>query len=193
MDDVKYLKILDKDQVLGNIIDSGDPIENAKRYTQFLKDKNLYVELSQSKLMFKQARSFAKIAKDIHSKSLLKPPFDQEASAPFVVNSAFACEMYLKALQSVYGEPEEIHSLSQLFKHLPNKLKDKVNKLTKEKSTSFKLNSTKLFKDHIKTISNAFIDWRYIYEKDNVTVNLSVILLILTVLDTLACNEIKQT
>ncbi|BAJ02399.1 hypothetical protein SVI_2428 [Shewanella violacea DSS12] len=193
MDNVKYLKIMDKDKEIGKIPDSGDPIENVKRYTQFLKDENIFVKLSQTKLMFKQARSFAKIAKDIHSKSLFKPPFDHEASAPFVVNSAFACEMYLKALQSVYGEPEGIHNLSQLFKHLPNKLKDKVNKLTKEKSITFQLNNKTLFKDHLKTISNAFIDWRYIYEKDSATVNLSVILLILTVLDTLACNEIKQT
>ncbi|UPW20317.1 hypothetical protein M0C34_08670 [Agarivorans sp. TSD2052] len=193
MDDVKYLKIMDKDKEIGKIPDSGDPVENAKRYTQFLKDKNLYVEFSQSTLMFKQARAFAKIARDIHSKSLLKPPFSQEASAPFVVNSAFACEMYLKTLQNIYGKAEEIHSLSSLFKHLPNKLKDKINKLTKEKSVEFQIQSKTLFKDHIKTISNAFVDWRYIYEQESATVNISVILLILTVLDTLACSEVKQT
>ena len=193
MNDLKYLKIIDKGKEIGKIIDSGDPLENAKRYTQFLKDENLYIELSQSKLMFKQARAFTKIARGIYSKSLRKPPFGHEACAPFVVNSAFACEMYLKTLQSIYGKAEEIHNFSSLFKHLPNKLKDKVNKLAKEKSADFKIHSKILFKDHIKTISNAFVDWRYIYEKESATVNINVILLILTVLDTIAYYEVKQT
>ncbi|WP_046007477.1 hypothetical protein [Pseudoalteromonas rubra] len=193
MNDLKYLKIIDKDKEIGKIIDSGDRLENSKRYIQFLKDENLYLELSQSKLMFKQARAFAKIARGIHSKSLRKPPFSHEACAPFVVNSAFACEMYLKTLQNIYGKAEEIHNLSSLFKHLPNKVKDKVNKFTKEKSAEFKIHSKTLFKDHTKTISNAFLDWRYIYEKESATVNVNVILLILTLLDTLAYYEVKQT
>ncbi len=193
MDDTKYLRIMDHGKEVGKIPDSGDPIENAKRYIEYLKENDQYVEFSNTQLMFKQARAFAKIARDIRSKSLTKPPFSQEAPAPFVVNATFACEMYLKALQSITNEAENTHNLSQLFKHLPNKLKDKINKLTKEKSTGFLIDGKILFKDHIKTISNAFVEWRYIYEKETASINISVILLILTVLDTLVCGELKQT
>jgi hypothetical protein len=192
MEEAKYLKVISNNLEIGKILDSGDPVDNAKRYIQLLKDKNLYVEISQTKLMFKQARSFATVSRDIHRGYLVSPPFNQEVVAPFVVNAAFACEMYLKALQSLTGQIDETHSLNVLFRHLPNKMKDKINALNRQKAAQFQLESRTSFKEHLKTISNAFVDWRYIYEQEKATANISVILLILTVLDTHLCNELKK-
>ncbi len=193
MEELKYLRIMDNDREIGKILDSGDPIENSKRYIQFLKSNDLYVEQSKTKLMFKQAKAFAAVSRDIHQSNFIKPPFNQQAIAPFIVNSAFACEMYLKALQSLSGEVEECHSLNQLFKHLPNKTKDKISKLSDDKAAHFMLDSRTTFKQHLKTISNAFVDWRYIQERDSATANINVVLLILTVLDTHLCEELKKT
>ncbi|TCI03720.1 hypothetical protein EZV61_09270 [Corallincola luteus] len=188
----KTLGVISKGTKVGEIADTGSPIGNAEKAIEILKREGLFAEQSQSKLMFRQARSFSKISRDIHQASLLVPPYNPEACAPFVVNAAFASEMYLKTLLSLSDQSKNTHTLSSLFKLLPNKLKDQINKITKDKSAVFQVEAS-LFKDHLKTINNAFVDWRYIYEHKQATVNINKILLILTVLDTLACNEVQKT
>ena len=187
----KTLNFISNGEIIGEINDRGSIIRNAREAVEILKRQGRYKEQSQAMLMFHQARSFAKISRNIHQQSLIVPPYDPSTCAPFVVNAAFACEMYLKMMLRLHDKQKNTHNLIALFKLLPNKLKDQINKITKQKEGDFRLESH-LFKDQLKTISNAFVDWRYIYEQEEASININRILLILAVLDTLACSEIKN-
>ena len=83
-------------------------------------------------------------------------------TTPATVNSAFACEVYLKALLLYYDVPlKKQHELKELNEMLPDKIKEWI-KLTV-------LNSYGGWKDAfgfdlLDNISDAFVDWRYSYE-----------------------------
>ena len=83
-------------------------------------------------------------------------------TTPATVNSAFACEVYLKALLLYCDIPiERQHKLKELFELLPDKTKKWI-KLTV-------LNSYGAWKDAfgfdlLDGISDAFVKWRYNYE-----------------------------
>lgn len=85
-------------------------------------------------------------------------------SVPAVVNSAFACEIFLKLLL----EMEQIkikrkHQLKGLFDQLPEKVKTDIQQSTTQKYGAW----TDVFGcDLLKQISNAFVEWRYNYEHD---------------------------
>ena len=79
------------------------------------------------------------------------------------VNSAFACEIFLKMLLK-FNEIENAkgHNLKSLFELLPNNLKEQIKRY---------LETVRLWKDgfgreNIDNISNANQKWRYVYEHD---------------------------
>ena len=86
---------------------------------------------------------------------------------PFIVNKAFACEIYLKTIIKMCGMeiPKKEHRLHFLF----NLATSKSNLL------SFMMDNFTIDKDlfnyKIKRISNAFKKWRYIYEINNCDIN----------------------
>lgn len=89
---------------------------------------------------------------------------------PFVVNKAFACEVYLKLLliESNY----DLKKLKRGEKHNIFKLYEKNNSNLKEYiENEFLIFGESANKEYvekeIKDISNVFIQWRYIYEKLN--------------------------
>ena len=83
---------------------------------------------------------------------------------PAVVNSAFACEVYLKALLKYYDIPvKKEHRLKELYELLPEKARDWI-KLTV--ISHYGQWSDCFGRDYLENISNAFSDWRYSYESD---------------------------
>lgn len=86
-----------------------------------------------------------------------------ELQTPFIVNCAFACEIFLKFLLSFYKiDFKREHDLKKLFDLLPKDVQNKVNERQREK---FGTLQTWYGGDILQTISNAFIEWRYKYEK----------------------------
>ena len=84
-------------------------------------------------------------------------------SNPMIINYAFACEVFLKTLLEAYQLPQcQSHKLNELFQKLPEKvqldieseLEKKVGALTDAWGYSL-----------LEQVSNAFVEWRYIYEK----------------------------
>lgn len=177
---------------VGDIENSGDSKENARRSTALLKELGLHKEVTESFAIYLQAKAFATVAFDIKKKYLLRPPYKPEGAAPFVVNASFACELYLKAILSVFNQLEEGHSLNTLFKHLPNKAKDKVNKLCKELSKQYQVEESVLFKNHLKKMNDAFTKYRYIFEKEEESINTSEVLFPLKVLELIAGEYVKE-
>ena len=87
---------------------------------------------------------------------------------PFVVNKAFACEVYLKLLLTHQEfdlktlKQSERHNLFVLFKNTNNEFK--VN-FYSYFSTEFSVKANEDFLNkEIEKIANVFIKWRYIYE-----------------------------
>ncbi|WP_316675007.1 hypothetical protein [uncultured Tolumonas sp.] len=175
---------------VGYIKDVEDPKEAAKLAQELIKSKGLWREISKSKSIFNQAKSFAHTSAYIYEKDLKSLPRNPQSITPFVVNAAFSAEMYLKCLQEIHGQITESHVLTVLFKSLPNKVKDKINKATKQFEKQFEVEQGILFKDHLKNINNAFVNWRYIYERNYEHINVQQSIFILQVLHEVSVIEL---
>ena len=84
---------------------------------------------------------------------------EKEPSRPVVVNLAFSCELYMKALLMLQRKTREIiigHELNQLFSELNEDIRERILRETNIR------NWDRFMKDS----SNAFEAWRYFYEKD---------------------------
>lgn len=87
---------------------------------------------------------------------------------PFIVNKAFACEVYLKLLLSHQGfdfktlKPTERHDLFVLYKNTNTDFKK--NFYSYFASTFGKKATSDFLESEIEKISNVFVKWRYIYE-----------------------------
>lgn len=85
-------------------------------------------------------------------------------SVPAIVNSAFACEVFLKLLLEVEQiDIKKGHQLEKLFNQLPEQIKKDIQQSTMQKYGSW----TDAFGlSRLHHISDAFVNWRYNYEHD---------------------------
>ena len=83
---------------------------------------------------------------------------------PGVVNAAFACEVFLKLLLHDAGvEIRKSHRLEDLFNRLPDNIQKELKMRTIVKYGRWE----NFFRQkYISQISDAFQEWRYIYEND---------------------------
>ena len=85
--------------------------------------------------------------------------------SPVTINSAFACEVFLKAILTYQDKKTpRLHKLRDLYNALPKELK----KLIKcEVSGGYPDMWTNFSgQDYLDNISDAFVEWRYNYEHD---------------------------
>jgi HEPN domain-containing protein len=85
------------------------------------------------------------------------------APVPAVVCLAFSIELYLKAILSSEGNPQKGHELHKLFIKLSQKSKDNICSTLSKPEEEIRTTLT--------SNSKAFVEWRYIYEKDSASVN----------------------
>jgi hypothetical protein len=152
---------------IGYVKDLADLQEAAKLAHELMKSTGLSRDMPKSESIYNQAQSFANTSAYLYEKDLKSLPKKPQSICPFIVNAAFSAEMYLKCLQEIHGKVTESHVLTALFKSLPNKVKDKINKACKKCESKHQIEQGVLFKEHLKNINNAFVNWRYIYEKSN--------------------------
>ena len=175
---------------IGYVPDTSDMKEGARLAQELLKEKGLWKEISKAQIIYGQAQSFANTSAYLYERDLKKLPRNPQSICPFVVNATFAAEMYLKCLQEIHGEIADSHVLTALFKTLPNKIKDKINKKTKDFESQYAVNKGILFKDHLKNINHAFVQWRYVYENNADSVNIPQVILVLQVLHEVSAIEL---
>ena len=93
-----------------------------------------------------------------------------------IVNSAFACEIFLKALLISHGAPEKIlrgekgrkgHDLSYLWEKFKEYDNETALSMEQNMKNWFNSKNENMFYEMLADISNAFEYWRYIYEKDS--------------------------
>jgi hypothetical protein len=181
--------VLCDNEPIGYVKDVADPKEAAKLANDLMKSKGLWREIPKSESIYNQAQSFANTSAYLYEKDLKSLPRNPQSITPFVVNAAFSAEMYLKCLQEIHGQVTESHVLTALFKTLPNKVKDKINKASKKFESQYQITQGVLFKDHLKNINNAFVNWRYIYEKNNEHVSIQQTIFVLQVLHEVSAIE----
>ncbi len=95
---------------------------------------------------------------------------------PSIVCLAFATELYIKAILENEGNPRKGHEIKTLISSLS---KGKYEKIIQNIGLS-----ESDFDKKIDEINKAFIDWRYLYEKGAMTIDLSFLKSIL--------NEVKK-
>ncbi len=180
------------DKPVGYVEKVDDPKKETKLAQALLKSKGLWRETTKPESIYRQAESFSHVALRIYKTDLATHPRNPLGIVPFVVNAAFSAEMYLKCLQSIYGEVTQSHILTVLFKALDNRTKDKINKTSKQLRVNYDVDQKMLFRAHLKGINDAFVDWRYIYEKDADYIDIQQTIFVLHVLHETSVSEFKQ-
>ncbi len=149
-------------------------------------DLNILVVCKQ---MFRHACAFSECA-DIAMERFKHETADIEwYTTPATVNSAFACEVYLKALLKYYGvNVAKKHELKELYEALPEKAKAWIKPTVINNYGGRWKNSFGF--EYLDNISNAFEKWRYSYEHDwNKSCTMSIDLGFLTVFR----NTLRET
>ena len=81
---------------------------------------------------------------------------------PAVTNRAFATELYIKAISQKDRKELRGHDLKKLYDMLDDNRK---NEIIQEIGMN-----DKIFKEALEENANLFVDWRYLFEKENIQV-----------------------
>ncbi|PSU99765.1 hypothetical protein [Photobacterium kishitanii] len=182
--------VLMDNELIGYIEDHEDQAIVQKRAENLLQSKGLLKDIPKAQTMFAQAQSFGQAAMLIYKRDLANFPRNPYGIAPFIVNAAFSVEMYLKCLQQAHGEIKGTHVLTSLYKALPNKVKDKIKIVCSLNEDKHKVEKGLPFKDHLKIINNAFVEWRYWYEGKSEQFDIAQVIFILDILHDVAVREL---
>lgn len=109
-----------------------------------------------------------------------------------IVNSAFACEVFIKALLIYYGNTvDEIHGHE--FYKLWAKYKEidigSASNVEQTVKNIFNSKNENMFDDCLRNISNAFYEWRYIYEKHGATIHIQFLRIFREALREFCCEK----
>ncbi len=175
---MKQLKLIDKSgAVIGNV--NSDVMDDPDELRKILKKSSQYTGVkTQYEMILGQANSFASVAADIYHSQLTKNivSVKPEYIAPFIVNSVFAIELFLKTIHiqndtKSYAQVSNEHSLKKLYFSLPGKLQQSLIHslnacLVAEKKEVDTIDLPARFRE----LANAFVDWRYLHEKKHLKI-----------------------
>ncbi len=151
--------------VVGNVEHTGDFEKDAAACMQFLKDKGLYQKADPVKTIFRQALSFATTASHLYKHGLSIRPWNVHDVAPFVVNSAFSIELYLKTLAKHHGTALRGHDLLKLLGAQPAAARADISAVLPACRLDFPPAGNPELRECVGELANAFVDWRYLHEK----------------------------
>ena len=112
-----------------------------------------------------QARSFGVVTKLILDAGFKSHPWNPNLVAPLIVNASFCLEVFLKASGKLVGKDLRGHHLDALFDALPVEQQDAIQKEFDSRLPIHQLPPGS-FRDELTSMSKAFEQWRYLYEKD---------------------------
>lgn len=156
---------------IGEIQDTGDFLKNIEAFEQYKRDHGIHEESKPAQAINLQASTFGKIAINLFYNHLCAPiTSGQEANQfssnaiPFIVNGAFAIELYLKTLHMIHSEKKEGHELLELFNDLPEAVQIAIKQTANEFIIKHNLALDTDLRSCLSRINNAFVEWRYLHE-----------------------------
>lgn len=113
-----------------------------------------------------QALSFAQTVAHLFNSTMSGPaPHPRFPLVPFVVNSTFAIELYLKALSHMHGKtPKRTHELVKLYDRLPQSAIEAIEACIPGCAADRSLDETPDVRAYLQELNNAFERWRYAFE-----------------------------
>ncbi len=147
---------------------TGDDHKDLALTLGILRERGLYQEINRERAMFNHAHAFATTSSYLYSKDLPSVPRNGVSAIPFVVNSAFAIELYLKTLGQLHNAPSRGHDLLDLFDKLPGPARAAIEKHLSLAKWQCGIATLEEYRKSIEELRGAFVDWRYLYESQNV-------------------------
>lgn len=151
---------------VGEFVSTGDFEKDASVIRKYLKGKGLHKEDNLVQAMFRQARSFATTASYLYKNGLTTSPSNVTDIAPFVVNSAFSIELYLKTLAQGHGKTLKGHELLKLYDALPGAALVAIHAEIPACAANRRLNEAPDLRRYVHDLNDTFVEWRYSYEKE---------------------------
>lgn len=108
--------------------------------------------------IFNQANSFYQAGSRCIADLKVNPETTISLMTPAIVSWAFALELYFKTLLKIQGLDTKGHLLDDLYQKLDEKHKSELKTLAVAERIDLE--------KEIKLVNNAFIDWRYQHEKN---------------------------
>lgn len=132
--------------------------------------------LVNSQRMFEHACAFCDCAKfcEVEPNSIEYRMRSHTVSG--IVNSAFACEVFIKTLLVYHGKDVKdikCHKLKTLWKEYRTLDYDTAILVEESIKSWFNSKNENIFNELLNQSSNAFEYWRYIYEKQNGNININ--------------------
>jgi hypothetical protein len=136
-----------------------------------LKERGLWIPISKERTIFNQAVAFANASALIWERDLSTSPTRNGNSAvPFVVNSCFATEFYLKTVALVNGKIVHGHELDKLYGKIPasgvRSIEVKFAEMVPNDSWQSTLKTVPDLKALFRRHRDAFVNWRYLHERN---------------------------
>jgi hypothetical protein len=179
--------------VVGEAEATGDDALDVEVARRFLDEKGLRKPISQQDQMFRQAVSFATTSAYLYKNDLSSAPRNQFSIVPFIVNAAFGIELYLKTLGHIHGVRLHGHELLKLYDSLPLVARDAVDAMVPACAAQRGLSLPLSVRDCIFELNNAFVEWRYVYEKNtSSTVRIPEMIFVMQCLHEV-CNAAQKT
>lgn len=150
--------------IVGEVDVTGDLEFDAEVAHEFLNKKGLLKERTSSIEIFSTAVAFAKTSSHMYEHGLRQLPRNGASIIPFVVNATFAIELYIKALAKKYHATLRGHELLKLYKKLPQEALKEIELVIPKCADDRKIAQPDFVK-YLNELNNAFVDWRYIFEK----------------------------
>ena len=101
-----------------------------------------------------------------HTELSRPPPRRPFTLIPYVVNTAFCIELYLKALALKHGKKLRGHELLELYSDLPPQAHDDVQASIPDALKNALVEGPVDVVQFITTMNDVFVKWRYAYEHD---------------------------
>jgi len=172
---------------VGHFIGTGDDLTDLKECERVLRDAGIQrKDRPLDERIRDQAKAFATVTLEMAKKIEKLRGRSGSYVGPFMVNAAFALELFLKSLAQRYEKTLRGHSLLMLFDELPPEARGAVDHVfsnAPNELTSF--DGSGDLRGLFVNLDDAFISWRYSYEgrSEGRFYGAKAILLLLAVLD----------
>lgn len=164
----KTKEVLFDGKVIGYIDATLSDEEQVNAARALMCSQGLAHEVDEEESIFRQAQSFAHTSQKLYESGLRVTPSDFYCVAPFVVNSAFSIELYLKTLALVVsGRSPKGHRLLNLYDKLPAEAKKLVTEETPKSAKDRGLPTDTDIRTVLSSLNDTFTEWRYLHERSS--------------------------